>query len=61
METFYCVISSYDDRGRVTMAMQQVQAEKCPEDTCISTARKDIYKDFFRDRKEAEEFMNQAV
>ena len=48
MKTFYCVTSTFDNRGRATAAITaSVQAEAKPENTFKSTSRKDIYNDWF--------------
>lgn len=61
MKTYYCVTSSVDDRGRMTAAVtESVEAEQMPKNTCTSTRRKDIYKDWFASRKEAEDFVDEA-
>ena len=61
MKTYYCVTSSVDDRGRMTATVtESVGAEQMPKNTCTSTRRKDIYKDWFESRKEAEDFVNEA-
>ena len=61
MKTYYCVTSSVDDRGRMTAAVtESVKAQECLKSSCTSTRRKDIYKDWFGSRKEAEEFVDEA-
>lgn len=46
MKTWYCVTSSFDNRGRVTANITATkEAETCPESTYTSTSRKDIYND----------------
>ena len=35
---------------------ESMEAEQMPKNTCTSTRRKDIYKDWFESRKEAEDF-----
>ena len=61
MKTYYCVTSSVDDRGRMTAAVtESMEAEQMPKNTCMSTRRKDIYKDWFESRKEAEDFATEA-
>ena len=48
MNTYYCVVETYDDRGRVTAAITDSrQAEEQPEDTFASTKRKDIYVNWY--------------
>ena len=54
MRTWYCVTSTFDDRGRVTAAITATkEAEVCPESTFSSTNRKDIYIDWFSELAEA--------
>ena len=61
MKTYYCGTSSVDDRGHMTAAVtESVKAQECPKNTCTSTRRKDIYKDWFENRKEAEDFADEA-
>lgn len=61
MKTWYCVTTSFDDRGRVTAGITDTRkAEKCPESTSTSTSRKDIYNDWFGTEKEAREYVKQA-
>lgn len=55
MKTWYCVTSSFDDRGRVVAAITaSKEAETCPESTYTSTSRKDIYNDWFGSTEEAQ-------
>lgn len=61
MKTYYCVTSSVDNRGRMTAAVtESIKAERMPESSCMSTSRKDIYKDWFASREEADEFVDEA-
>lgn len=54
MKTWYCVTSSFDDRGRVTANITATkEAKACPESTYTSTSRKDIYNDWFESLDEA--------
>lgn len=53
--------SSVDDRGRMTAAVtESLEAQECPKRSCTSTRRKDIYKDWLENRKEAEDFADEA-
>ena len=55
MKTWYCVTSSFDNRGRVTANITATkEAETCPESTYTSTSRKDIYNDWFESLDEAQ-------
>ena len=61
MKTWYCVTSSFDDKGRVTAAITATrEAEEKPESTFTSTARKDIYCDWFGSQKEAQNYVKEA-
>lgn len=61
MKTWYCVMSSFDDKGRVTAAITATrEAKSKPENTFTSTARKDIYCDWFGTIKEAQDFVKEA-
>lgn len=54
MKTWYCVTSSFDDKGRVTAAVTATQrAEKKPDGTYASNRHRDIYTNWFGSRKEA--------
>lgn len=61
MKTFYCVTTTFGDRGRVTAAItSEKQAETKPESSNTSTSRKDIYNDWFPTKKETEAFVEEA-
>lgn len=61
MKKYYCVTSSFDDKGRVTAGLTNIiEAEEKPESTFRSTRRKDIYVDWFDDEQEARDFIEQA-
>lgn len=61
MKKYYCVTSSFDDKGRVTAGLTNIiEAEEKPESTFRSTRRKDIYVDWFDDEQEAQDFIEQA-
>lgn len=61
MKTWYCVTSSFDDKGRVTASVTATQdAESKPESTFTSTVRKDIYCDWFSCLKDARAFVEEA-
>ncbi len=61
MKTWYCVTSSFDDRGRVTAGITATtQADEKPENTSTSTRRKDIYNDWFGTEAEARQFVEEA-
>ena len=62
MKTWYCVTSSFDDRGRAIAAITATkEAEECPEGTYTSTtSRKDIYNDWFGSEEEAKKWVEQT-
>lgn len=60
MKTWYCVTSTYDDRGRVTAMITSMKADEKPESTFRETATKDIYTEWFGTMKEAEEYQQQC-
>lgn len=61
MKTWYCVTSSFDDKGRVTAGVTATrEAEEQPESSYTSTARKDIYKDWFESLEEAQKYVKEA-
>lgn len=61
MKTWYCVTSSFDDRGRVVANITATkESEECPESTYKSTRRKDIYNDWFGSHEEAKAFVEQS-
>lgn len=61
MKTWYCVTTSFDDRGRVTSGITDVvEAEEKPESRFTSTRRKDIYNDYFGSHEEATAYVEEA-
>lgn len=59
MKTYYCVTSSFDDRGRATANItDMIKAEEKPESTYTSTRRKDIYNDWFESEKKHKSMWN---
>lgn len=61
MKTWYCVTSTFDNRGRVTSNITaSCQTETKPENTFSSTSMKDIYNDWFASYKEAKTFAMSA-
>lgn len=62
MKTWYCVVTAYDDRGRVTAAIVDTkESEDEPESSYTSTTRKDIYMDWFGSQEEAQEHVKEAL
>lgn len=61
MKKYFVVISTFDDRGRVTAnIVDTIEAEKKPEQEYRSTRNKDIYTDYFETLEEAESFVGQS-
>lgn len=61
MKIWYCVTSSFDNRGRVTAAITgTVEAAEQPKQGYKSTRTKDIYVDYFGSHKEAAAFVEEA-
>ena len=61
MKTYYSVTTSFDNNGRVTAGVTATkEASSKPESTFTSTARKDIYNDWFDSMKEAKAFVEEA-
>ena len=61
MKTYWCVTSSFDDRGRVTAAITRtIEAAVKPENACTSTKRKDIYNDWFDSLEAAQAWVEEA-
>ena len=62
MRTWYCVTSSFDDRGHVTAGIVVTRrADKKPDDTFHSTARKDIYNTWCGNLREAQAYVKEAL
>jgi len=61
LKMFWCVTSSFDDRGRVVSHItRSVEAEAQPKNSFKSTARKDIYNDWFDSLEAAEAHAEEA-
>lgn len=60
MKTWYCVTSTYDDRGRVTAMITRMKADEKPESTFRETTAKDIYTEWFGTMKEAEKYQREC-
>ena len=61
MKTYYCVTTSFDNRGRVTASItNNIKAESKPENTCTCIRRKDIYNDYFESIEEAKKFVEEV-
>lgn len=62
MKKWYCVTSSFDDKGNVTAAITATkEAEEWSESTYSCTSRKDIYNDWLGSIEEAQEFVKQTL
>ena len=58
MKTFYCVTSTFDNKGDGWAGItDKREAETAPESTFKSTRRNDIYTDWFESYEEAERFV----
>lgn len=58
MKKWYCVASIFDDKGRVTANIVDTkEAEEQPKGSFKSTARKDIYTDWFDSEEAANKFI----
>ena len=61
MNTYWCVTTSIDDRGKIISRITATkEAARKPENSCTSTARRDIYTDWFDSRIEAEKFVEES-
>lgn len=58
MKKWYCVVSTFDDKGKITANIVDTkEAEEQPEGGFKSTARKDIYTDWFDSEETANKFI----
>lgn len=58
---YWCVVTSVYDDGRVSCnIVDTVTAERRPESVYNSSARKDVYIDYFDSQKEAEEYAEEG-
>lgn len=61
MKTYYCVRTTFDDRGRVTAAIVDIlEADSKPESSKEETPAVDIYLDWFDTQEDAEAFLEEA-
>ena len=61
MKKYYCVTSSFDDKGRVNANITNIiESEQKPENTYTSTSRKDIYNDWFDSEEEAKKYIEES-
>lgn len=61
MKQFWCVTSTFDDRGNVTANITDVQKfEEKPEGTFVEALRQDIYTDWFESWNDARQFVLDA-
>ena len=61
MKIFWCVTTAVYDSGRVVANITStVEAVSKPENDSRSTARKDIYHDWFESQEDAENFVKEA-
>lgn len=58
MNTYYCVLSTFDDRGIAKgWLVEHRVAETRPENTMRETRHKDIYTDWFDTKEEAMRYL----
>ena len=58
MHTYYCVMSTFDNRGvSKGWLVEHREAESRPENTFRETKTKDIYTDWFDTEEEAMEYL----
>ena len=61
MKTFYGVTTTVFDDGRISAAIvREIEADYQPENSYTSTARCDIYTDWFDTLEAAQAFVNKA-
>lgn len=61
MKEYYVVVTTFDDRGRVTANIVDIIKSKTkPEPQCRSTRNADIYTDCFETLEEAKKFVEEA-
>ena len=61
MKKYYCVTTTFDDRGRVTACITGTVESECkPDQIYRATRTKDIYVDYFGTFEEAVEYVNEA-
>lgn len=61
MAMYYEVTSTFDNRGKVFASITaNIQANEKPESTFVCGRTKDIYKDYFASKKEADQFVKDA-
>ncbi|WP_300685426.1 hypothetical protein [Acutalibacter sp. 1XD8-36] len=61
MKTYYCVCTSFDDRGHVVSnIVVSIEAPSRPENNFKSTKRKDIYLDWFDSLSAAQGHVEEA-
>lgn len=62
VKTWYCVTTSYDDKGCVTAGIVDVcKADKKPKSTYKSTVCRDIYIDWFEVLNNAKQYVKGAL
>ena len=58
MKTYYKVVSQFRNNGTIKADMDEVQAESKPESIFTSNDLFDMYTDYFEDKKDALEIIN---
>lgn len=61
MNTYWCVTTSIDDRGKIISRITATkEAARKPENSCTSAARRDVYTDWFESYEAAQNFVEEA-
>lgn len=61
MKTYYEVTTTFDDNGKVTSEITDtIEAEEKPVDTYESKDTMDVYKDWFDNKKAADNWIEQS-
>ena len=62
MKTYYCVTTTFDDRGQVTAAITaSMSAVAKPKNTFTETAKCDVYTDWFASRARADAYVHKSL
>lgn len=60
MKKFYGVYTKFYDNGKVDVHTFMVEADDKPESSCEEKAKYDEYYDYFKTKKEAEQYADDA-
>lgn len=61
MKTYFETRTTFNDKGKVTATVTEIEASGKPENTRAETHWADIYYDYFDTLKEAKEWAKQAL